>query len=126
MPVTRQLKGDITEDTIAITWEDIQVATLTRRMNECCEEEYVFVVDWDTWDRVQPTQSISGLNMSLRLPEYVRHGKPCFMTEFMPPAGREDIPEKMAALSLYGAYDMWDFMIAQGRKCRDNFRVRRI
>ncbi len=122
----RRLAGDIIEDSVYILWENEPVGTLTRRMNDACEEEYVFRIDWEAWDRIKPTQTITGINMDLRKEEYVRPFTPTFMTDYMPPRGREDIPDLMKKYGLTGVYDMWDFMCAQGRICRDNFRVRRV
>ena len=122
----RKLAGDITEDTIAISWNDEDVATLTRRMNDAGETEYVFIVDWVAWDRVNPDYGIPGLNMDARLDEYVRYKTPTFMTSVMPPMNREDVPDMLKYYNLPPTADMWDLMIAHKRLCHDNFRVHRI
>lgn len=122
----RRLAGDITEESVYILWKGNIVGTLTRRMNDACEEEYVFRIDWEAWDRLQPKDEIAGLNMQLRKEEYIRPFTPAFMTDFMPPPGRADIPDLMKQYGLTGKYDMWDFMCAQGRVCRDTFTVKRV
>ena len=38
----RRLAGDITEESVYILWNGEPVGTLTRRMNDACEEEYIF------------------------------------------------------------------------------------
>lgn len=126
MPNVRKLAGDITEDTIAISWDGIDVATLTRRMNDAGETEYVFIVDWAVWDSVKPAYEIPGLNIDARLEEYVRYNTPVFMTGVMPPMNREDVPDMLKKFNLPPTADMWDLMIAQGRICQDNFRVHRL
>lgn len=126
MPVKRELKGNLTADTVAITYDGIQVATLTRYMNEACETEYVYVVDWKVWDSLGLFYNIPGLNMDLRLPEYVRHSTPVFITEYMASPKREDMVELIKQMGLPNDTDIWELMIATGRPCRDKFRVHRI
>ena len=117
----KRLAGNITEETVYILWEGESVGILARRMNDACEEEYVFRIDWEAWDRIQPYQDITGINMDLRLDEYVRDHVPSFIYDYMPPI-RDDTPELLEKLGL-DCYDIWDIMIATKRTCRDNFRV---
>ena len=125
MPNVRKLAGDITEDTIHISWKGEDVAALTRRINDAGETEYVFIVDWKEWDRINPPYGIPGLYMDARLDEYVRYDTPVFMTGVMPPMNREDVPDMLKQFNLPANADMWDLMIAQGRICNDGFRVHR-
>lgn len=122
MPVQRSLKGELTEDSVAILFKGQRVGTLTRYMNDACEEEYVFRIDWNEYDRVGATD-IQGLDMSLRLDEYVRPFKPRFMTCCMPPRTRQDINELMVKVGLSGEYDMWEYMKACRRITDDNYTV---
>lgn len=121
---TRQLGGAFKDGAMDILYDGVKVATLTRYSNDCNEHEYVFVVDWDVWDSLQPVQDIPGLNMELRQAEYVRPKLPAFISQSMPPNGREDTP---ALAKKYGLeyYDIWDFTIACGRNTNDRFRVRK-
>lgn len=121
----RRLAGDITESVVEILWDGNSVGTLTRRMNDACEEEYVFRIDWDEWDRLG-ADDVPGLNMDSRKEEYVRPFTPGFMTCCMPPKGREDIPKLLEQYGLKLPYDMWEFMCAQGRITNDKFTVRRL
>lgn len=122
----KRLAGDITEESVYILYENQRVGTLTKRVNDACEEEYVFRVDWDKWDRIKPAHDIDGLLMDLRKEEYVRPFVPSFITAHMPPYGREDIPEHMAYYGLTGEYDMWDFMCACHRNTNDRYTVVRV
>ena len=51
--------GDVVEETVIIydSRNNIEVGTLTRRMNEAAEVEYVFNINWDAEDDI----IISGL-----------------------------------------------------------------
>lgn len=117
----RRLAGDITEDSVYITWHGNRIGTLTRRMNDACEEEYLFRIDWNKWDELGIDEDIAGINMELRLDEYVRDHVPSFLTDYLPPR-RNDTPELLKRLGLEH-YDIWDIMVATGRNCRDSFRV---
>lgn len=120
----QRLAGCIDEDFVHILWDGVSVGTLTQRINDACEMEYVFRVNWGVWDEIKPYQTITGINMDLRKEEYVRNFTPHFMIDYLPPKGREDIPELMERLGMQpGEYDMWEFMKASHRCCRDKFRV---
>ena len=105
---------------------NIDVAKLTKYVNDSGEVTYVVTVDWEAYDNSGIWDDIPGYDMSLRLPEYVRHNSIVFMTEYMPPKSREDSYELMLSVGLDMPYDMWAFMIEQGRVCMDGWRVRRI
>lgn len=116
--------GDVVEETVIIydSRNNIEVGTLTRRINDAAEVEYIFNINWDAEDDI----IISGLDEDLRAPRYVRHHSITFMTDFMPPACREDVTQLMLSVGLNMPYDMWAYMIEQGRVCRDPYRVKRI
>lgn len=115
------LAGDVTTSIVTILWRDNPIGTLTRNINEACEEEYVFRIDWDAWDRVKPDNEIPGIDMSLRKDQYVRDHVPTFITDYVPPK-RGDTVALLQRLGLK-EYDIWDVMVATGRNCSDQFRV---
>lgn len=116
--------GDVVEETVIIydSRDNTEIGTLTRRINDAAEVEYVFLINWDAKDDI----IIAGLCEDLRAPKYVRHYSTVFMTDFMPPACREDSYRLMLSVGLDMPYDMWAFMIEQGRVCRDPYRVKRV
>ena len=97
---------------------------LTRYVHDVADDIFVFTPNWDF--NFTPNHIIAGYNLDLHLDEYVREGYPCFMSEFMPPKCREDSYELMLSVGIDMDYEMWAFMIEQGRICMDNWRVRRI
>lgn len=101
------------------------VGTLTCYTHDCADSVYVFVPDWNC-PLFDNNVLIPGYDIEAHLTEYVREGEPCFMTEFLPPAGREDSYELMLSVGIDMPYDMWAFVVEQGRVCMDNWRVARI
>lgn len=104
----------------------IDTAILERVINDSGECFYTLKVDWKAYDKVNTFDDIPGYDFSLRKDDYVRFNTIVFMTEYLPPAGRENSRELMRSVGLNMDYDMWAFMIEQGRVCQDNWRVRRI
>ena len=98
---------------------------LTKYEHDCADPVYVFTPDWSCRELLKGIPMI-GYDMSLHLNEYVREGIPCFMSEVMPPRSREDVLELMLSVGLDMGYDMWAYMIEQGRVCHDSWRVKRI
>ena len=58
--------GDVVEETVIIydSRNNIEVGTLTRRINDAAEVEYIFNINWDAEDDI----IISGLDEDLRAP----------------------------------------------------------
>lgn len=121
----KRLCGDITEDSAYILYEGQRVGTITHRVNECDEEEYVFRVDWEAYDRIKPSAGITGLNMELRKDEYVRDHVPSFIYDTIPPVNRENIKK---VLDKYGLkyYDPWELLLATKRYTNDGYTVEHI
>ena len=104
----------------------ITVGKLTRCIADSGEEEYLLNMYWDEYDKIPQADDIPGYDMDLRSEEYVRHDYTVFMTEYMPPPGRSNARELMLSVGLDMKYDMWAFMVEQGRICLDYWRVKRI
>ena len=103
------------------------VAELIQHSNDANEIMYVLKMNWENYAILGDTvDDIPGYDMSLKLDEYVRYNSTVFMTEYLPPSGREDVLELMHSVGLDMGYDMWAYMIEQGRKCMDNWRVCKI
>lgn len=119
----KRLAGKITEEKAELLYNGKPFGVLVRRVNDACEEEYVFRIDWDAWDALDAKQTVPGINMDLRLEEYVRDHVPSFIYDYVPPKreGDEDM------LKRYGLkeYDIWDLMLANGRIGHDPFTVRK-
>ena len=119
--VKRRLAGTITEQSVWILFKGTRIGTLTRRMNDACEEEYVFKIDWEIWDSLDADDTVPGINMDARLDEYVRDFVPAFLREYLPPL-RQDTPELLKRLGLKH-YDIWDIMVTTRRRVNDDFTV---
>lgn len=102
------------------------VGTLTRHINDACEVYYTLCVDWNAYDALGNVNPIPGYDLALRKDVYIREKSTVFMTEFLPPAVREDSYQLMLSVGIDMPYDMWAFMVEQGRICMDNWRVMRI
>lgn len=122
MRKVKRLSGEIVEEKAQLLYNGQPFGILVRRTNDACEEEYVFRIDWDAWDALNAQQTVPGINMDLRLDEYVRDHVPSFIYDYVPPK-RDDCEE---LLKKYGLkeYDIWDLMLANGRIGHDPFTVR--
>lgn len=121
-----RLKG--TEESVEIYDSEtgVGVATLTRIINDSCEIMFALKMYWSVYDSLNIFDDIPGFDFNLRLSEYLRTDRIPFMTEYLPPKGREDSYALMLSVGLDMSYDMWAYMIEQGRVCQDDWRVRRI
>lgn len=120
---TKYMSKESVEIYDVLTGESAGILTLYQ--HDCADPITVFE-PCTNWCEKFRGKIMPGYDMTLCLTEYVREGYPCFMTEYLPPAGREDSRYLMSSVGLDMSYDMWAFMIEQGRVCQDNWRVRRI
>jgi len=121
----KRLAGDITERSAYIIWHGYKIATITERMNDATEIEYIIRVNWDVYDASKCDDMIAGIDMDLRLPEYIRDHYPSFVVQRTPPKGREDVPYTLKRLGLT-CYDRWDIMCKNHGKTSDEFEVEEI
>ena len=118
----KRLTGNITEEKAELLYNGQPFGYLVRRTNDSDEEEYVFRIDWDAWDALDAWETVPGINMDLRLDEYVRDHVPSFIYDYVPPK-REDADDLIKRYGLK-EYDIWDLMLANGRIGHDCFTVR--
>lgn len=84
---------------------------------------YTLVIDWEQWDKYDPGYGIPGFDMEARKLTYVRDYIPEFLSCYLPPIGREDIPFYMKKYNMT-EYTLWEFAKVSGRPTGDVFRLR--
>lgn len=114
--------GEITRQSVYILWRGTRIGTLTREMNDACEDRYIFKFYWDVVDELGlEYDDVDGVNLSLRKDEYVRNFTPAFITENVPPKRPDSWRRAQAFGMTY--WDIWDFMIRIGQIANPNLSV---
>jgi hypothetical protein len=75
------------------------IGTISEERNDAGEFAWVIRMDWDTWLKAGHPQ-VSGIDMDLRLPEYVRRYIPAFVTERTMPDTRDNLQEELEEVGL--------------------------
>lgn len=118
-PIVNILEKDILD----ILVNDHFVGTLSFIQAES-GDFYVFEFDWSEWDKYNPGYDVPGVGMDTRADKYVRDFVPEFLSDYLPPVGREDIPNIKRKYGIEGDYTLWKMAKASGRVTADDFRVR--
>lgn len=78
------------------------IGTISEEKNDAGEFDWVIKPDWDNWQRSGAPQ-IAGIDMDLRLDEYIRTYIPAFVEERTLPDTRDGLYEELEELGL-----MWN------------------
>lgn len=78
------------------------IGTISEEKNDAGEFDWVIRIDWDNWEKAGEPQ-VAGINMDLRLDEYIRTYIPAFVEERTLPDTRDGLYEELEELGL-----MWN------------------
>ena len=84
------------------------IGTISEERNDADEFDWVIKMDWEEWEKSGSPQ-VAGINMDLRLEEYIRTYIPAFVEERTLPDTRDGLWEELDRLGL-DWYDRFDFM----------------
>ncbi len=84
------------------------IGTISEERNDAGEFDWVIKMDWSTWEKVGMPR-VAGIDMSLRLDEYIRTYIPAFVEERTPPDNRENLYEELEEVGLTWN-DRFEFM----------------
>ncbi|MCM1214962.1 MAG: hypothetical protein NC548_10625 [Lachnospiraceae bacterium] len=110
-------------DICGLTYNGNLIGTVTYALNDALGKNLIFNLDWSQVDKF-PDCDVPGLDMDLRLTEYVREFPCVFIDEYLPPDGRPDVRDILRSVKLDpDGYDMWDLAKASYRMCGDYFNI---
>jgi hypothetical protein len=98
------------------------IGRLIEETNDAEEADWVIKMNWDVWEKYC-RQDLQGINMDLRLDEYVRSFTPGFVRHRTMAEAR---PDKLYYVKEYGMqyYNHFDFMVySRGRAGSDSFYI---
>lgn len=75
------------------------IGTISEEKNDAGEFDWVIRIDWENWEKSGKPQ-VSGIDMDLRLDEYIRTYIPSFVDERTLPDNRDGLWEELDALGL--------------------------
>lgn len=75
------------------------IGTISEEMNDAGETDWVIKVNWNNWEKSGYPQ-VAGIDMDLRLDEYIRAYVPAFVEERTLPDTRDGLYEELEALGL--------------------------
>ena len=76
-----------------------RIGTISEEMNDAEETDWVIKIDWNNWEKSGYPQ-VAGIDMDLRLDEYIRAYVPAFVEERTLPDTRDGLYEELEALGL--------------------------
>lgn len=80
-------------------YEGYVIGTISEETNDAGEFDWVIRVNWKNWEKAGKAQ-ISGIDMDLRLEEYIRTYIPAFVEERTLPDTRDRLYESLQNLGL--------------------------
>ena len=84
------------------------IGTISKERNDADEFDWVIKMDWEEWEKSGSPQ-VAGINMDLRLDEYIRTYIPAFVEERTLPDTRDGLWEELDRLGL-DWNDRFEFM----------------
>ena len=75
------------------------IGTISEEKNDAGEFDWVIKMDWENWEKSGMPQ-VAGINMDLRLDEYIRTYIPAFVEERTLPDNRDGLWEELDELGL--------------------------
>ena len=84
------------------------IGTISKERNDADEFDWVIKMDWEEWEKSGSPQ-VAGINMDLRLDEYIRTYIPAFVEERTLPDTRDGLWEELERLGL-DWNDRFEFM----------------
>lgn len=94
------------------------IGTISEETNDAGEFDWVIKINWENWEKSGHPQ-VAGIDMDLRLDEYIRTYIPAFVEERTVPDTRDNLYECLAELGLTWN-DRFEFMCRTHGKCGCN------
>ena len=94
------------------------IGTISEEKNDAGEFDWVIKMNWENWEK-SGHPMISGIDVDLRLDEYIRTYIPAFVTQRTIPDGRADLPYWLEKLGLTWN-DRFEFMVRNHGLCGNN------
>ena len=94
------------------------IGTISEEKNDAGEFDWVIKINWENWEK-SGHPFISGIDVDLRLDEYIRTYEPAFVTQRTIPDGRADLPYWLEKLGLTWN-DKFEFMVRNHGRCGNN------
>lgn len=91
------------------------IGTISEETNDAGEFDWVIKMDWDNWEKAG-SPPVAGIDLDLRLEEYIRTYIPAFVTQRTIPDGREDLAWWLEKLGLTWN-DRFEFMVRNHGLC---------
>lgn len=104
--------------TANMIYKGVIIGTISEESNDAGEKDWVIRVNWSNWEKVGPIQ-IAGIDMDLRLDEYVRTMLPAFIEERTLPDTRDGLWEELDRLGM-DSNDRFEYMCRTGGLCGCN------
>lgn len=104
--------------TANICYNGYIIGTISEERNDACETDWVIRLDWSAW-RKSGKPPIVGINLNLRLDEYIRTYVPAFVAERTLPDNRENLFEELERVGLTWN-DRFEYMCRTHGRCGVN------
>lgn len=104
--------------TANMIYNGIIIGTISEESNDAGEFDWVIKIDWENWQKSGHPQ-VAGIDMDLRLDEYVRSYIPAFVEERTLPDTRDGLYEELVRLGLT-SNDRFEFMCRTHGLCGCN------
>lgn len=85
--------------TANMMYNDLVIGTISEEANDAGETDWVIQVNWENWEKSGYPQ-VAGIDMDLRLEEYIRTYIPAFVEERTLPDNRDGLYEELEDLGL--------------------------
>lgn len=101
--------------TAKMIFNGIVIGTISEEKNDAYEFDWVIKIDWPMWEKAGKPQ-VAGIDMDLRLDEYIRTYIPAFVEERTLPDNRDGLYEKLEELGL-NYNDRFEYMCRTHGRC---------
>lgn len=104
--------------TAKIVYNGVAFGTISEESNDAGETDWVIKIDWEAWDKCGKPP-VAGIDMDLRLDEYIRTYIPSFVKQRTLPDNRVNLYEELARYGMkYN--DRFEFMCRNHGLCGNN------
>lgn len=101
--------------TAHMLYDGIVIGTVSEERNDAGEFDWVIKMDWKGWERAGEPP-VAGIDLDLRLDEYIRTYVPAFVEQRTLPDERDGLYEELEAVGL-NWNDRFEFMVRHHGLC---------
>lgn len=111
--------------TANMVYQGVVFGTISEERNDAGETDWVIKIDWKAWEEVGKPL-VAGIDLDLRLDEYIRTFVPAFVEQRTLPDNRVNLKEELERFGLK-TNDRFEFMCRNHGRCgNDRITVERI